>query len=272
MIYAEVSDASARDHLESALCEATHLKWYRRLMIIKLSATEGLSVPHLAKLFNLSDDSVRSYIHKYNTSGLEALMPKSPPGRRGKITHFSKSDWERLFEQTPDQYEKLQTESRQWTLDLMCLYFKAYHEISITPSAICMALRRIGYRTGRSKLRVGSPDPEYQAKRKQLMELASLRNGAVNERGDSVDCPGSPTAAVRSPAPPQLSIRRLASFSLTKRMCLGVRKPAASTGSKAVNIRSTPPAKTNGNTLSVPWNTQQETACMRFMPTKHMFR
>ena len=75
-------------------------------------------------------------------------MPKSSPGRRGKITHFSKSDWERLFRQTPDQYEKLQTDSRQWTLELMSVYFKMYHKISVTPPAIHIALRRIGYRTG----------------------------------------------------------------------------------------------------------------------------
>ena len=175
MIYAELRDGSALERLDAALCEATKPQWYRRLLIIKLSATEGLSVPKLARMFNLSDDSVRSYIHKYNTSGLEALMPKSSPGCRGKITHFRKSDWDRLFEQTPDQYEKLNTDSRQWTLELMSVYLKAYHEISITPPAIHMALRRVGYRTGRSKLRVGSPDPEYQAKRSQLTELASLR-------------------------------------------------------------------------------------------------
>ena len=102
-------------------------------------------------------------------------MPKSPPGRHGKITHFSKSDWERLSEQTPDQYEKLQTDSRQWTLELLCVYFRAYHEISVTQPAIHMALRRIGCRTGRSKLRVEGPDPEYQSKRNQLAELTSLR-------------------------------------------------------------------------------------------------
>ena len=177
MIYAELGDASALERLESALSEAKKPQWYRRLMIIKLSATERMSVPNLARMFNLSDDSVRSYIHKYNTSGLESLMPKSPPGRRGKITHFGKSDWERLFEQTPDQYEKLQTDSRHWTLELISVYFKTYHEISVTPPAIHFALRRIGYRTGRSKLRVGSPDPEYQAKRHQLAELTCLPKG-----------------------------------------------------------------------------------------------
>ena len=175
MIYAELSDASALQRLDAALSEATKPQWYRRLLIIKLSGLEGMPVSKLAEMFNLSDESVRSYIHKYNTSGLEALMPKSPPGRRGKITHFSKSDWQRILEQTPNQYEKLQTDSRQWTLELMSAYLKAYHEISVTPPAIHLALRRIGYRTGRSKLRVGSPDPEYQSKRSQLQELASLR-------------------------------------------------------------------------------------------------
>ena len=172
MIYAKLDDASALQRLDAALCKATKPKWYQRLLIIKLSATEGMSVSKLAKMFNLSDASVRSYIHKYNTSGLEALMPKSPPGCRGKITHFSKSDWDRLLEQTPNQYEKLQTDSRQWTLELIRVYLKAYHEISVTPPAIYLALRRTGYRTGRS--RVGSPDPEYQAKRHQLTELSCL--------------------------------------------------------------------------------------------------
>ena len=111
MIYAELHEASALDRLDVALCEATKPQWYRRLLIIKLSGIERMSVSKLARMFNLSNSSVRSYIHKYNTSGLDALMPKSPPGRRGKITHFSQSDWHRLFQQTPDQYEKLQTDS-----------------------------------------------------------------------------------------------------------------------------------------------------------------
>ena len=86
MIYAKLRDASAIERLDAALSAAKKPQWYRRLMIIKLSATEHLSVPQLAEMFNLSDDSVRSYIHKYNTSGLEDLMPQSPPGRRGGVS------------------------------------------------------------------------------------------------------------------------------------------------------------------------------------------
>ena len=64
MIYANIADALALQCLDAALSEATTAKSYRRLLIIKLSATEHLSVPKLAKMFNLSDDSVRSYIHR----------------------------------------------------------------------------------------------------------------------------------------------------------------------------------------------------------------
>ena len=56
MIYVRLNDASALQCLDAPLSEATKPKWYQRLLIIKLSATEGMSVPQLAKLFNLSDN------------------------------------------------------------------------------------------------------------------------------------------------------------------------------------------------------------------------
>ena len=40
MIYAKLDDVSALQRLDVALSEATKPKWYQRLLIIKLSATE----------------------------------------------------------------------------------------------------------------------------------------------------------------------------------------------------------------------------------------
>lgn len=56
MIYADLDDSSALERLNTALSEAKKPQWYRRLMIIKLSGTEGLWVPKLAKMFNLSEN------------------------------------------------------------------------------------------------------------------------------------------------------------------------------------------------------------------------
>ena len=77
--------------------------------------------------------------------------------------------------QTPDQYEK-STDSRQWTLDLISVYFQAYHEISVNRLRSIKLYDGPGIAWGvASFVCFGSPDPDYQAKRKQLTELASLR-------------------------------------------------------------------------------------------------
>lgn len=175
MIYAQIEDKIEIQRIECEIQKAWKKSWYRRLMIIKLSGTDKLSVPKLSEMFNLCQATVRSYIHTYNNNGLSALVPKSPTGRRGKITHFTKEDFSALFEQTPNQYEHLNTQSREWTLELIQLYFEAYHQIQVTLPAIYTALRRTGHRTGRSKLRVGSRDPDYQVKRQVIEEMTNLQ-------------------------------------------------------------------------------------------------
>ena len=37
-----------------------------------------------------------------------------------------------MLEQTPNQYEKLNTQSRQWTLERLRLYLKEYHQIEVS--------------------------------------------------------------------------------------------------------------------------------------------
>ena len=174
MIYAQIDNPEEIRRIDEALSKAEKKNWYRRLMIIKFSATKQLSVPELAQMFNLCQPTIRYYIHTYNTSGLDALVPQSPPGCTGKITHVTKTDWDKLFEQTPDQYDRLNTDSRQWTLELIQDYLQKYHQISVTISTIHNALKRTGRGTGRSKLRVGSPDPDYQVKRETIQEMQNL--------------------------------------------------------------------------------------------------
>jgi transposase len=174
MIYAQLQTKQQLEHLNEELLKAKKKNWYRRLMIIKLSATEKRSVPQLSKMFDLCPATVRNYLCTYNSGGLKALVPQSPPGRKGKITRLQKPDWDAILEQTPNQYQLLNTDSRQWTLQLMVNYLDKYLKISVSVPAVYYALRRTGRRTGRSKLRVGSPDPDYQVKRQVIEEMTNL--------------------------------------------------------------------------------------------------
>ncbi len=192
MIYAEIPDSNAQQELDDAIKEAKVKSWYVRLLIIALSA-KRCTVQKLSEMFSVCQATVRNYIHSYNEGGLDGLQPVKQPGRPPKLAHWTKAAWNRILECTPNQYEKLNTESRQWTLDLLVVYLKEYHNIEVCRSSVyhsfcpfdknfrngCRtdktSLRKTGRGTGRSKLRVGSPDPEYAVKRQQVEAMRNLR-------------------------------------------------------------------------------------------------
>ena len=170
MIYAEIKDEEARIGLMDALKAVKDKRYYRRLQIIELSA-EKYSVQELCDTFKLCEATIRNYIHSYNEGGLDKLAPVKPPGRPPKIGNWTKEQWDEVLAQTPNQYEKLNIKSHQWTLERLQLYLKEYHQIAVSIVSVYNSLRKTGRRTGRSKLRVGSPDPEYRVKRKQIESL-----------------------------------------------------------------------------------------------------
>ncbi len=173
MIYANIKDDEGRKRLEDAIKATQDKNWYRRLEIIQNSANR-IKVPTLSEIFNLNQDTIRDYIKSYNQGGLDGLRPIKQTGRPPKIGHWTKEDWDKVLEQTPNQYEKLETQSRQWTLERMALYLKEYHGIEVTIQSVYYSLRKTGRRTGRSKLRVGSPDPDYTAKRAGVKAVQNL--------------------------------------------------------------------------------------------------
>jgi transposase len=176
MIYAIISSEEARKRLNEAIEEARDVKWYIRLKIITLSASKQ-TVEELSQMFELSKATIRRYIHGYNQGGLEELAPDKSTGRPPKIGQWTKAQWDQVLEQTPNQYRKLNTQSRQWTLERLREYVKEYHGIEVSLSSIHNSLMKTGRRTGRSKLRVGSPDPMYTVKRSYTKEVQNLHVG-----------------------------------------------------------------------------------------------
>jgi len=176
MIYAEISSEEARKRLNEAIEEARDVKWYIRLQVIALSATKE-TVEELSQMFNLHKATIRRYIHGYNKGGLEELAPDKPTGRPPKIGQWTKAQWDAVLEQTPNQYKKLNTHSHQWTLERLRSYVKEYHGIEVSLSSIHSSLMKTKRRTGRSKLRVGSPDPMYTVKRSYTKDVQNLHVG-----------------------------------------------------------------------------------------------
>jgi transposase len=168
MISAQVN-AETRELLEAELKSTKDAKWYRRLMVI-FQSSQGKTVPYLAEFFAISRATVRDYIHRFNSGGLEALRRQYSQGAPPKIT-FTKSEWQELLHQSPCQFEKLESGARNWTQGLLVKYFSAYHDIKVGQPAISMQLTRHRLRLNRGKLTVTSPDPLYTVKRERIEAL-----------------------------------------------------------------------------------------------------
>lgn len=166
MIYAKANDYET---LEKELEDAEHINWYKRLKIIQLSS-QGISVPQLARTFDVCQATVRDYIERYNNGGIDSLKREYSNGRPPLI-ELDKAQWEELLHQSPCQFEKLNTGARNWTQKLLVDYCCQYLGISLTRSAISIMLKNIGIPWNRGKLKVTSPDPLYKLKRERVDEL-----------------------------------------------------------------------------------------------------
>lgn len=156
MLFAKV-DPTARKELEQTIKRAENPKWYRRLKVIDLSA-KGHSAQELAKLFDLSQNTVREYITRYNQGGLARLRPNYGQGRRAKIS-LRKADLEEVLRRSPSQFEKLKTGARNWNQALMQQYLWHYHQIEVSQGAISGTFKRLGLPWNRAKKKSLHPTP-----------------------------------------------------------------------------------------------------------------
>jgi len=151
MVYAQIRTQEEKQRLGNALKASKNKKLQRRLRIIESSA-KGFTVTQLSREFGLCEATIRHYIELYNEGGLANLVPLKQTGRQPKIAHWTKEQWEDVLMQSPEQYEKLGSDSNRWTLELISLYLKEYHRISVSLVSVYNSLQRTGVKTRRRKL------------------------------------------------------------------------------------------------------------------------
>jgi transposase len=182
-LYVQLSPAQRRE-LAAALRAAPDVRLYKRMKLVQLSA-RGYTVEHLASLFDLHQQRVRACLHRYLAGGLAALPdaprsgrpPKLPPEYRGEA---SRPTWQRVLDRRPSTIPELETPSHVWTLALLARYLRVFHQVEVAESTVYTALSRAGFRRGRTKLTVTSPDPDYEVKRRRIEAL-----GKAPGRGSS---------------------------------------------------------------------------------------
>jgi transposase len=165
-----------RRELAAALRDPPDVRTYRRMKLVQLS-DRGYLVEHLASLFDLHHQAVRRALHAYARGGLAALPAAPRSGRPPKLPaeyrggEVSRPAWQRVLDRRPSTIPELETPSHVWTLALLARYLRVFHQVEVAESTVYLALSRAGFRRGRTKLTVTSPDPDYEVKRQRIEAL-----------------------------------------------------------------------------------------------------
>lgn len=162
----EIKELEAR--LKRAKSQSTLI--YLDLKIIEFSH-QGKSVSQISDLLGLHPNTVRTIIKKFQVDRFEGLKRKPRGKPEEKLKAYGKAYWEDVLSQPPSSFEPLQTPDQNWTYELIQRYIAHYLQLKVSISTIWNHLRRVGFTSGRAKLSITSPDPDYQVKRQRVETL-----------------------------------------------------------------------------------------------------
>lgn len=156
------------ERLKRAKSQSTLI--YLDLKIIEFSH-QGKSVSQISELLGLHANTVRSGLKKFQAHQFEGLKRKPRGKPEEKLKAYDKAYWQDILSQPPSSFEQLETPDQNWTYALIQQYIETYLQLKVTISTIWNHLRRVGFTSGRAKLSITSPDPEYQVKRQRVEDL-----------------------------------------------------------------------------------------------------
>ena len=157
-----------QERLKKAKSQSTLV--YLDLKIVEF-CDQGKGAPEIAKLLSLHANTVRTIIKKFQVNGFKGLKRKPRGKPEEKLKAYDQGYWEDILSQPPSSFEKLASPDQNWSYELIQQYLEQYIQIKVSISTIWNHLRRVGFTSGRAKLSITSPDPEYQVKRQRVEEL-----------------------------------------------------------------------------------------------------
>ncbi|WP_214371469.1 helix-turn-helix domain-containing protein [Pseudonocardia sp. H11422] len=146
--------------------------WILRARVVALS-WDGFRVPAIAAELGCHEQTVRRWLHRFTTDGLQGLGDRPVPGRPRRITEDERSRIIALVKQDPpgrpvrqadgELQARDETGTAVWTLDSLAQAARA-QGISIGRSQVRMILLAEGVRWRRTRSWIRSKDPDFAGK------------------------------------------------------------------------------------------------------------
>jgi transposase len=140
--------------------EVDNRRVHDRVRAILLSH-QGYNVSRIAEVLDVNHRFVSNWINQYEGEGVTGLLDKPRSGRPSRVTQKHLQRLLEALEKSPRLYNYNES---NWTCPLLVQYLKQKTGLGISEDWVRILLGRLGFRCGRGKLRVVSPDPDYDKK------------------------------------------------------------------------------------------------------------
>ena len=161
MLFVHTLSEEELKKLNDLLCRTSQARLYRRALIIKLS-NEGRSVPEIADILGYLIPTVRSWIHRYEKEGVRGLEDHPRSGRPPKVTEEYIAI---LLEEVRKSPKILGYRRTRWSTETLTEHMEKLTRISVSDEWVRALLHENGISFHRPKLRISSPDPDYEEKK-----------------------------------------------------------------------------------------------------------
>ena len=141
-----------------------------RTQIILLASEQGLTAPEISKIVRRNDQTVRSWIKRFNAEGIPGLYDEPRPGAPATVTSAYRERLQMVVRQRPRAVGQPYS---LWTLQRLADFMAEETGIRVSKVTVSRVLADYDIVMSRPQHTVSSPDPEYVTKKRRLKRSAT---------------------------------------------------------------------------------------------------
>jgi transposase len=150
--------------LDAAYRTTRDVRFRTRVQMVLLAAEQQVTAPAIAAIVRVDEETVRRWLKRYASEGIEGLRDAPRPGTPVKVTA---AYVEQLLAAVRRRPRSLELPFSLWTLQRLADYLADQTGIRVAGETVRQYLKAAGIVLSRPQHTITSPDPEYALKKRR---------------------------------------------------------------------------------------------------------
>lgn len=153
-----------KTELETLYRQTKDVRIRERTQIILLAAEQALTAPEICRIVRRNDQTVRTWIKRFNAEGIPGLYDAPRPGAPPSVTPEYCTRLRVVARQRPRSLDRPYS---MWTLERLADFMAEETGMRVSKVTVRRILLKDDIVMSRPQHKVSSPDPEYVAKKRR---------------------------------------------------------------------------------------------------------